>query len=221
MNDNIKFIDNAIYDSENHIVNDTNNNGVFLPLGSIIPVSSTSPSFPDSNTFESYINTDFWRKCNGGTEDIIKSDGSVLVNVSVPDLTSDIFLMGGTGTSGGATDDGSTNDGHHHTTMAAVVESDDYTDAGLDSHTHPNETATSSTRQKASDGVLNRAGVNSQTTHTSGNPSSITHDHGSVSSNFGTSTIVGDLSVNGDPDAGGDGSNRPLYFTVFYYMRIK
>lgn len=224
---NMKIRDNAIIDSENQLVVDTNGGGTFVPLGSIIAISKISPS---GINFEDYINTNFWRLCNGGSVNITRND-STTFSVNVPDLTDSRFLVGTS--SGNANNNisgfyGGNNNGHYHSGAIGNFNSLDYNNVTINNHIHAYTSTTwlrawyRDTEDNGQTKRTGREGLSSNVIST-GSPSAIDHIH-SLSNNFGAS-IVGALSPTdgGNPASNGDsiGSNIPLYLGLRFYMRIK
>jgi len=207
MDKHIKFVNGELQNgSEIPLIKDTGQ-GALCPLGSIISLH------PNAIDIINFLDTDFWRVCNGGTVTITKEDGTTIAGFSVPDLTDDRFLMGG---SGNSTETGGGNDGHFHSveniagSVAGTV-GEMNPGSPLSSHTHDlndasgtEDTDTFPNQQFVLKGKTIAIPVTSL--------SDASHTHAiTFTGTVGTGAADGEIS----------GSNIPLHFKVLYYMRIK
>lgn len=146
---------------------------------------------------------------------------------TVPALDDDRFLMGGDGTADGAADNGGSNKGHFHgfspdtTTHSLTADS-----AGDHNHELRRFTGGSGTTYRVNAGaiVTGDTPTHQETTNGGGvgGPYPSTTNDGAHGHNIsGTISIGGDVGNLSGHDGDAAGSNRPRYFGVYYYMRIR
>ena len=135
MNKNIGLRNGTITRQLDNVIVDSSGKGSLCPVGTIMAVLDNASITSELSTTKG----SYWKLCDGSAVTVTLEDGTISGVSTLPDLTSDIFLMGGTGTSGGATDDGGDNDGHNHTTVAGQLTGDLNSGSitgGLTGHTH-------------------------------------------------------------------------------------
>jgi hypothetical protein len=186
-------------DADWNLLKGANHNDKISPIGSIIGIH------PDVDTAE-VINSSFWKACNGtGTFKFTYPDGSQSGDINTPQLTDSRFLMGGTAAGTGGSN--------------VML---DHVHGSPSNHTHqidPPSTTTSEVSFSGNTTIADPSPYEWVAPAQSALYSTGSHTHtvniAAFTSGNNTSFTIGTGSVPGSTN------NRPLYFTVKYYIRIK
>ena len=213
---------------------------------SLIPIGSIIGLHPGTN-FTKAINATYYARCDntGGNVTLTYNDATT-DSVSLPDLSDDRFLMGGTGSGSGGSNtiidhthaSGSTSVDHIHTTSSEDISHIHSIDppntesvAEIQTHTHDY----TDTQLGAGTGheVGGEFGGVAPTDTTGTNSATHTHFTKIVAFNsetggsaahthtISTSGSTAHTHTIGSGSVPGSTNSRPVYFTVIYYIRIK